>query len=239
MGFENRRSVRVKLEVQVYFWPEGKAGVWGRTSNISATGLAFHSQYQGIKGETLTLELSLPGQKEHLHLSGTVVHCERDLAGERHWQWRVNFDQLDGEDRHRVRLYVLQVSEPEVGWGRGHFPGKVVVDLKYKEASAAEREQWMQKRDFLALKELNYLKNFQDLLEHATGNRVPDSLKVAGSRSLKVGVDVWMELELPLGYLHFLGKVLWSQQEPGQAAEMGLQVTAFHKEEAMKLEKEF
>jgi hypothetical protein len=242
MGFENRKSIRVKLDGSLYFWPDGNVdgpGVWGRTSNVSATGLAFHSAQAGLTGDTVLLELTLPGQKAHLRLPAKVVHCERDLAGERHYQWRVNFAQLEDEARHQVRLYVLEVAEPDAGWGRAYFPGHQAVDIKYKELPAADREQWLKNRDYLSMKELVYLKNFQDLLEHAAGSRIPESLKVAGSRILKDGADVWMELDLPMGHLHFLGKVLWSRQDPGEKAETGLQLIAFHKEEALKLEKEF
>jgi Tfp pilus assembly protein PilZ len=242
MGFENRKSVRVKLESTLYFWPEGKQeqpGHWGRTSNVSATGLAFHCAEAGFKGDDLLLELTLPGQKSHLRLPAKVVHCERDLAGERHFQWRVNFAQLEDDARHQVRLFVLAVAEPDAGWGRAYFPGHQAVDMKYKEMPPADREQWLKERSYLSMKELVYLKNFQDLLEHATGSRIPESLKLSGSRILRDGADVWMELDLPMGHLHFLGKVLWCRQEAGEKPEAGLQLTAFHKDEAMKLEKEF
>jgi hypothetical protein len=241
MGFENRRSLRVKIDQKVHFWPgaaaEG-AGAWGQTLNLSATGMAFHAPQGAEKGTRILLEMSLPGQKRSLHLPAEVIFCERDFAGERHYQMRVSFLELEAEDRQNLRLYVLQVAEPNMGWGRGYFPGQPAVDIKYRELPAADREQWMQSRAYLTMKELTYLKNFQMVLERRLGTKAPDSLKLVGSRPLKEHSDVWMELDLPHGQLHFLAKTLWCGQEPGEKAQCGLGLSAFHKDEAMKLEKE-
>lgn len=242
MGFENRKSVRVKLDARVYFWLGGRSdgpGLWGHTQNLSATGLAFHCDESAPKGEAVLMELRLPEQKEVLHLNGRVVHCSRGAEGERAFQWRVNFDKLDEEVRSLIRIYVLSLAEPGTGWGRAYFPGQAPMDLKYKELPAADREQWLQKRAYLSMKELTYLKNYQSMLQHALGAGLLEGLKVLGSRPLKTGSDVWMEVDLPLGQLHFIAQALWCRQEPGQKAESGLQLTAFHKDEAMKLEKEF
>ena len=242
MSFENRKSIRVKLDARVYFWLGGRSdgpGLWGHTQNLSATGLAFHCDESAPKGELVTMELRLPNQSQALKLSGKVVHCSRGPEGEREFQWRVNFDRLDEEVRLQVRLYVLELAEPGAGMGRAYFPGQAPVDVKYKEMLVADREQWMKQRAYLSMKELTYLKNYQSMLQHALGSGLLEGLKILGSRPLKTGADVWIEVDLPLGQLHFIAQALWCRQDPGEKAESGLQLTAFHKDEAMKLEKEF
>ena len=237
MGFENRKSVRVKLEAQIYVWPSAVAegpGIWGRTINLSATGLAFHCATALNKGETLLIELSLPDSSAPIRLTATVVFREAAQDG---FQVRLNFIEIDSEARHLIRLYVLQVAEPGVGWGRAYFPSQQAIDVKYRELSATDRTQWLAERQYLSMKEIAYVKLFQLALEQSLGLKVPDTLKLVGSRMIKEQADVWMELDLGHGTLHFLARVLWCRQEKGQKAELGLSLTAFHKDEAMKLEK--
>ncbi len=239
MGFENRKSIRVKLDAKLYFWLGTRTdgpGLWGHAKNISATGLAFDCDDRADKGDEVVLELRLPKQPEAMLVRGKVVHCERVGSD---YQWRVNFGKLEEEPRHQIRLYVLELAEPGSGWAHAYFPGKPAMDLKYKEMPAGEKEQWLQRRAYLSMKELLYVKNFQALLQHALGEQYQEGLKIVGTRALKDGSDVWLELDLPLGQLHFLAKTLWCRQEAGSKPESGLQLTAFHKDEGMKLEKEF
>ena len=242
MGFENRKSVRVKLDAQVYFWlgdTEAGPGLWGHTKNLSATGLAFNCGQAGVVGQAVLLELSLPGQQAAVRLLGHIVHCGREASASGQFEWRVNFEKLEGDERQQVRQYVLEVAEPGTGWGRAYFEGVAATDVKFKEMAVADREQWLLKRQYLSFKELGYLKQYQNLIEHVLGSRNPERLKILGSRPLKEGSDVWIELDLPMGHLHFLAKTLWCRHEPGEKVESGLQLIAFHKDEAMKLDKEF
>lgn len=242
MGFEHRKSIRVKLETKLFFWLGDRAegqGRWGQALNVSSTGVAFHCPHFAPKGAGVVMELQLPNQKNALTARGSIVHCERAKAGDEEFQWRVNFNQLEEEVRQAIRLYVLELAEPGTGMGRAYLPGKAPVDLKYKEMPVSDREQWLKNRAYLSMKELTYLKNYQSMLQHALGAGLAEGLKILGSRPLRTGSDVWIEVDLPLGQLHFIAQTLWCKQDPGEKAESGLQLTAFHKDEAMKLEKEF
>lgn len=240
MGFENRKSLRVPLFADIYFWvgqaPEGK-GTWGHCSNVSATGLAFQSA-QGVgEGERLLIELGLPEQSRHLQLAAQVVFCAPDQGVAGRWQIRVSFLNLESEDRHLIRLYVLQLAEPGMGWGRAYFPGMPAIDTKYRELAASDAQQWLQQRAYLSIKEVGYLKKFQASLEHFFGVTGAENFKLAGSRPLKEHSDAWIEFDLPDGQWHFLAKTLWCRQEKGEKAECGLGLAAFHKDEALKIEK--
>jgi hypothetical protein len=58
-----------------------------------------------------------------------------------------------------------------------------------------------------------------------------------GSKRLKEKSWAWLELTLPEGDLHILAETIWSEQDPGEKAVCGLSVTAYQKEEAMRIEK--
>ncbi len=240
MGFENRKSLRVNLSSQIYFWAGGEAhgpGVWGQTLNLSATGLAFRSSQEVPLDEKILIELSLPDQRDLLRVSAQVVHCVRAASVEQPFQLQVTFSDLDHDVLQQLRLYVLQVAEPGTGWGRAYFPGRPAIDTKYKEMAGEDRKEWMEKKAFLSMKEIGYLKKYQAYLEEALGSQTPESFKLVGSRSLKEQSDVWMELDRPEGQLHFLGKTLWCTKADGEKPECGIGLVAFHKDEAMRLEK--
>ena len=240
MGFENRKSLRVKLEAPVCFWlgeaEEGQS-LWGHALNLSATGMALHSAQAVAKGELVALEVSLPEQKRAVHLKAKVIYCQREGGDDQPYQLRLTFTDVGSEERQQLRQYVLLVAEPGMGWGRAYFPGQAAIDLKYRELAASDKAQWLQAKAFLSMKEIVYLKGFQGFLEKTLGQRAPESLKLLGSRPLKDGCDAWLELDLPQGQLHFLAKVLWCQDEPDGRSESGLSLVAFHKEEALYLEK--
>lgn len=240
MGFENRKSLRVALESQVYFWLGDQAtgsGIWGQTLNLSATGLALRCGRALDKDARVVMELSLPGLGKALHVTAKVVHCALEGAFEKPYHVRIVYEDLDPDVRQSIRLYVLQVAEPGSGWGRAYFEGRPPIDLKYKELAASDRVEWLEKKLFLSMKEIGYLKKYQALLEDRLGSKAPESFKLLGSRPLKEQCDVWMELDMPSGQLHFIGKTLWCTHEKGEKAQCGVALVAFHKDEAMKVEK--
>jgi hypothetical protein len=239
MGFENRKSTRVKLDSPVCYWLDGapSPSLWGQAINLSETGLAFHGGQALEPGAELAVELSLAGQGQALKLPAKVVHCHREAAGEARYQVRVSFAGLENEDRNRLRRHILQVAEPSLGWGKTYFPGKQAIEVVYRELAAAEQKLWLEKRDYLSLREVGYLKQYQGHLEQALGSKAPESFRLLGTKPLKAHAEVWLELETAEGRLHFLAKVLWCHGEPDGRAESGLSLVAFHKEEALYLER--
>jgi hypothetical protein len=204
--------------------------------NLSETGLAFRGTQALEPGTELAVELSLAGQKDAFKLPAKVVHCHRE-AGPDLYQVRVSFAGLENEDRNRLRRHILQVAEPTLGWGKTYFPGRQAIEVIYRELGTSEQKLWLEKRDYLSLREVGYLKQFQGHLEQALGSKAPESFRLLGTRALKAHAEVWLELGLAEGRLHFLAKVLWCHDEPDGRSESGLSLVAFHKEEALYLEK--
>jgi hypothetical protein len=239
MGFENRKSTRIKLDCPVCYWVDAVPGesLWGHALNLSETGLAFHSTRALASGTELAVELSLSIQKQALRLPAKVVHCAREAGAELRYLVRVSFAGLVAEERAVLRRHILQVAEPTLGWGKTYFPGRQAIEVIYRELGAAEQKLWLEKRDYLSLREVGYLKQFQGHLEQALGSRTPESFRLLGTKGLRVHAEVWLELGLPEGRLHFLAKVLWCNVESDGRSESGLSLMAFHKEEALYLEK--
>jgi hypothetical protein len=154
---------------------------------------------------------------------------------------RVVFTAMDGDSRLRLRQHVLQVSDPTMaaatGWGKAYFLDQRVYETEYRELPPGLLDKWLADRSYLDAKGLVYLKGFQGFLEGALGARLPGSFKLLGSRALKPESVAWLELRLPSGDLHLLARSLWLEAEPGQKAIVGLQPLAYHKEEALQIEK--
>ena len=98
-------------------------------------------------------------------------------------------------------------------------------------------EKWLEERSYLDAKGLVYLKQYQAHLELALGSRAPTAFRVIGTRALKEGGTVWVELQTLDGVVHALAKALWAKQEPGAKAEAGLSLVAFQKDEALRIER--
>jgi hypothetical protein len=239
MGFENRKSTRIKLDTPVCYWVDAVPGesLWGQALNLSETGLAFHATRALDPGVELAVELSLAGQSQPLRVPAKVVHCGRGAGPEAGYLVRVTFAGLVLEERNRLRRHILQVAEPSLGWGKTYFPGRQAIEVIYRELGLSEHKLWLEKRDYLSLREVGYLKQFQGHLEQTLGSKSPESLRLLGTRGLRVHAEVWLELGLPEGRLHFLAKVLWCNVESDGRSESGLSLVAFHKEEALYLEK--
>jgi hypothetical protein len=245
MGFEHRKSLRVKTVTTLYFWSQAEVqgeggGLWGTIVDLSVSGLAFYTKAALQKGQPLTLELTLPGEARSLRLAAKVVLCEAEGEGGSRLV-RSQFTALMGEERQRLMQAILVVSDPPLaaasGWGKAYFPDLPAMELRYREMPPGLMEKWLADRSYLDIKGLIYLKHFQDHLERMLGNRGPGAFRLLGSRPLKEGAAVWIELALPMGQLHCVAQALWSKQDAGERAECGLQLRAFQKEEAMRLEK--
>ncbi len=242
MGFENRKSTRVKLESMVCYWADGDTkgpGVWGRCINVSDSGMAFHASKAVAKQELMLVEFSLPGGAHPLRLFSEVVFSE-PAPGEE-WQLRVKFVEIQAEEQMILKQFIFKSANPKLaaatGWGKAAFEGLPPFEATYRELTPAEQKQMMDDKSFVGLKEASYLKNFLEFLNHEMGVKLPGAFKLAGTKTLKDKSPVWVEITLSNTLLHGLGEVLWSHGDNGGPGEAGLQFTAFKKDEAVRLEK--
>lgn len=245
MGFEQRLHRRIPVAIHVNYWLDGdtsQAAEWGETVNLSESGLALYSPKPVAKGGRILLECIMPGQTQSLRLEAEVVHCELSKNGDGQWHLRVRFTQMHREELQPLRRYVQQIADPKAaaatGWGKAYFPGLEAMSAQYREVSLAESKRLLDERSFLAAKEIIFLRRFQEFVELSLGTKTPSSFRLLGSRGLKEQLPVWVELMMPLGRLHLLATTVWSRQEPDEAAESGLQVLAFQKDEALRLDKQ-
>ncbi|HXC63152.1 MAG TPA: PilZ domain-containing protein [bacterium] len=244
MGFENRKSIRIKTKLNVFAWPEdapeGK-GSLGEVLNLSETGLATHCGLFAAKGDLLRLEFSLDSRKAPLKLRAQVVHSDPPADGQSGRVLRVQFLDVEAGDRLTLRQTIILFADPKLaaqtGWGKVYFSAGQGIETKYRILSQAEQQQALTDRSYLSAKELIYLKKFQAFLEEALGSKTPGNFKLLGSRALAENGYAWLELNLASGHLHLLAKVLWCKKEGEEKAEAGLSVLAIHKDEAMKVEK--
>jgi hypothetical protein len=240
MGFEHRQAVRIKAGFHLFYWlghePPGP-GVGAQADNLSVSGMAFSCQQELAKGQALLIEAVLASGP--VRLGAQVLRSEALPAGGQ--LVRVVFTAMDGDSRLRLRQHVLQVADPDLaaatGWGKAYFVDQRVFEAEYRELPPGLVEKWLAERSYLDAKGLVYLKGFQGFLEGALGARIPGAFKLLGSRALKPGAVAWLELRLPSGDLHLLATSLWLEAEPGQKAIVGLQPLAYHKEEALQVEK--
>jgi hypothetical protein len=246
MGFENRRSLRVRTNLRLCYWPNPEVegdGRWAQALNLSETGLALGGALPLPLGHTVKLEFSLSGRKQPLQVPATVIHCDAAEREEDGYTLRLQFQALANADRLALRLYILQVADPKLaaqtGWGPLQITGGLGgIDTKYRLLSEAEQRQALQDRAFLPVKEMVFLRKFQAHLEAVLGRKDPQDLRLLGSRALKENGYAWMELNLEHGHLHLLAKVLWCRTEGEERHEAGLSVVAFQREEALKQEKQ-
>jgi hypothetical protein len=244
MGFENRKSIRIKTKLNIFFWPqdthEGQ-GTLGEVLNLSETGLAMHCAAGPAPGEGLQLEFSLDSRKAPLRVKAKVVHNEPAPTGQTGRVLRVQFLDVDSADRLLLRQTILQFADPKLaaqtGWGKSYFDAGQGIETKYRILAQSEQQQALADRSYLSAKELIYLKKVQDFLEQALGSKTPSNFKLLGSRALVENGYAWLELNLDSGHLHLLAKVLWCKQEEEEKAEAGLSVLAIHKDEALRMEK--
>jgi hypothetical protein len=243
MGFEHRKAVRVQAAFPLYFWvgeEEQGAGLWGQAVNLSESGMAFTCEQALAKGASVLLELSLPERGGTVKVLGELLRSDRAEKGTG-LTHRIRFKRMDGASRQRLEQHVLAVADPKLaaatGWGKAYFVDQRIYAVKYRELPAGLKDKWLAERSYLSAKELVYLKAFQSFLEQHLGARLPGAFKILGSRPLKEGATAWLELELKAGVLHCLADGLWSEQEQGERAMLGLQCSAFQKEEALRLEK--
>lgn len=234
-------DTRVKAGFRFYAWmgPEAAgAPIACEAENISVGGIAFVSPRPFAKDQQLYMEFSLPGEPQQLRLRALVIRCEPKGT---EVLVRVQFSLMDGDSHLSIRRYVLSVSDPALaaatGWGKAYFLDQRHYGAEYRELPAALKDQWLERREYLDAKGLIYLKGFQVFLNNWFGTAQPGPFKLLGSRPLKEKAWAWLELELPEGDLHVLAQSLWCEVEPGEKAKMGLQITAYHKEEAMRIEK--
>jgi hypothetical protein len=243
MGFENRKAHRVKATFDLNYW-DGEArgiGSWGQGLNVSESGLAFRCPQQIPKGKIIVLEFSSAGRRRPIRVSSQVVYSEKDDTGEKRFQIRVQFVNLEAEERILIRLHVLQVSDPSrasfTGWGHVNLPDRPQADCTYREMAPDEKRSMIEKKLYFSKKEVGFLKKFQGFLELKFGSRNPDGFKLEGSKLLRNHADVWFELDLSGSRLHLLAETMWSSQEKDSKAEAGLIISAYHKEDAFALEK--
>jgi hypothetical protein len=244
MGFENRKSIRIKTKLNVFVWPGGAQegqGTLGEVLNLSETGLATHCPLLAVKGDPLRLEFSLDSRKAPLTLSAKVVHSDPPPDGQTGRILRVQFMELEPGDRLLLRQTIILFADPKLaaqtGWGKVYFSAGQGIETKYRILTQSEQQQALADRSYLSSKELIYLKKFQVFLEDSLGSKIPGNFKLLGSRALAENGYAWMELNLASGHLHLLAKVLWCQQDSEEKAEAGLSVVAIHKDEAMRIEK--
>lgn len=244
MGFENRRSIRIRTNIRVCFWPAGQAdgeAAWGQVINLSETGLALSSPLP-LPGDGRPLvEFCVDGRRRPLQVAAQVVHVDPDPSAPAHWVLRLRFVDLEGEERLLLRRFIFQVADPKLaaqtGWGAAYFTAGSGLETKYRGLSPAEHQQGLEDHRYLKIKEIVFLRKFQDLLERSLGSRAPENFRLLGSRLLQEGAFAWLELNLPQGHLHLLASVLWGRQEDEEKAELGLRVTAVQRDEAVKVER--
>lgn len=241
MGFEHRKSVRIKADFHLFFWLGEDAqgpSLGGQAENLSETGVAFRCERPFEREQPLMLELSLPDKGGPLRVLGSVLRCEEHQGSV---LVRVRFTQMDGDSQLRLEQHVLLVSDPKLaaatGWGKAYFEEQRRFRVRYRELPAGLREKWLDDRSYLDVKGLIYLRAFRAFLESALGEALPKPFKVLGSRAVQERSIAWLELRLPEGALHLLAEALWCQAEPGESAIVGLLPVAFHKEEALRIEK--
>jgi hypothetical protein len=247
MGFENRRSIRIKTSIRLCYWPDSQATGsprWGQVVNLSETGMALSVSLPLPIGHSILMEFSLQGRKLPLLVPAKVIHCDEAEKPAEGDVLRVQFQALSSDDRLALRQYIIQVADPKLasqtGWGHAYFkgaPSPSGIEVKYRILSEAEQKQSLEDHAFLAQKEMVYLKKFQAYLEATLGSKAPADLRLMGSRALKENGYAWMELNLGHEHLHLLAKVLWSRASDGEKHEVGLQVAAFQRDEALKVEK--
>lgn len=242
MGFEHRKDTRVKAEFRFFYWFGSDAtgpSLPAEADNLSVSGMAFACGQLLPKDQALMLELSLPGQAGQQRLQALVLRSEALAPGR--VLVRVRFTAMDGDTRLALRQHVLQVSDPKLaaatGWGKAYFLDQRHYQVEYRELPPGLAQKWLDEHEYLSGKGLIYLKGFQGFLEAHLGARQPGPFKLMGARPLREKAAVWLEIDLPDGSLHALADVLWIQQDPGEKAIMGLQFTAYHKEEALRIEK--
>lgn len=244
MGFENRKAVRVKAVFDLSFWADGISrgiGSWGQGINISETGLAFNCPENIPKGKIIIVEFASSARRRPIRVSSQVVYCAKEDTGKRQYQLRVQFVNLEAEERMLIRLHILQAADPKraafTGLGHAFFPGGSPFDCTYREMDPDERVKSIEAKLFFSVKELNYLRKFQDFLELNVGSRKPEGFRLLGSRALKNHSDVWVEFEFTNLRLHLIAETMWCSPDKDSKSEAGLIIVAYHKEEAFKLEK--
>lgn len=244
MGFENRKSKRVSVSFDIYFWPEDALkgiGHWGQVINLSESGMAFYADHAALKGDILRLEFGTASRAQPVRLNARVVYSELEEGKTRRRQLRVQFEDLSSDDRLLLKQHVLHVSNPalsaKTGWGKAYFPGAPPCSSHWRELSADEHLQLMQRKEFISARELVYLKKFQAFLQLSLGNPNPQNFRLLGTRPVRGHSVAWVELELESGFLHVLGESIWAQEEEKGRAESGCSVVGYHKEEAVKIEK--
>lgn len=242
MGFEHRQDTRVKASFRFFYWlglEQSGPAFAAEADNLSVGGLAYACEQLLPKDQAVYMELSLPGQSGPLRLRALVLRSEVVAPGK--VLVRVQFSAMDGDTHLALRRHVLQESDPKLaaatGWGKAYFLDQRHYQVEYRELPPSLAQKWLDEREYLAAKGLIYLKGFQQFLELYFGERQPGAFKILGSRPLKEKVWVWIEIRLPEGDLQILAEALWCEQEPGEKAICGLQVSAYQKEEAMRIEK--
>lgn len=241
MGFEHRKDTRVKAEFRFFYWlglDASGPSFAADADNLSVGGLAFVCGQLLPKDQMIYLECTPPGLSQ-LRLRAQVLRSELKAPGEA--LIRVQFTTMDGDTLMALRRHVLVVSDPKLaaatGWGKAYFVDQRHYQAEYRELPPGLAQKWLDEREYLAAKGIIYLKGFQEFLEQYIGVKQPGAFKVMGSRPLKDKTWVWLELDLPEGDMHILAETLWCEQEPGEKAIIGLTVTAYQKEEAMRIEK--
>jgi hypothetical protein len=242
MGFENRKEVRAKADFHFFYWLgyEATGPTFGaEAANLSMGGLGFWCGEGLPPGQTLMVEMSLPGQPGHVRLRAQVLRTEAPQAGR--CLVHCQFTAMDGDTRLALRRYILQVSDPRLaaatGWGKAYFQDQRHFEVEYRELPAELARHWLEAREYLDAKGLIYLKGFQAFLEAQVGAPQPGAFKLLGTRSVKEKSALWLEVRLSEGPLLMLAETLWCTQDPGEKAVIGLVPRAYQKEMALRIEK--
>jgi hypothetical protein len=245
MGFENRKAARIPFSANLCYWSDGgvaEAAVWAHAENLSESGMAFQSDFGLEKKAIILLEFAIPGFQKALRMFGEVVQCQDVLGKGRRKQIRVKFLNLESDEMQKIQRHVLQIARPKLaavmGWGKAHFHGRSGITTNYRELSAAEQKKFFEGRHYISMREAAFLRNFQLYLEESLGSRSPGNFRLYSGHDLKKHAPVWLEMSLSSGVLHGLAEVMWTQREAEGSYECGLVLNAFHKDEAIKLEKE-
>jgi hypothetical protein len=241
MGFEHRKDTRVKAEFRFFYWlgldATGPAFP-AQADNLSVGGLAFTCGQLLPKDQAIYLEFTPPGSQQ-LRIRGQILRSEPKAPGE--ILVRVQFTTMDSDAHLALRRHVMAVDDPKLaeatGWGKAYFLDQRHYPVEYRELPVGLAQKWLEEREYLAAKGVIYLRGFQDFLELYLGMKQPGTFKLMGSKTLKEKTWAWLEVELPEGDLHILAETIWTQQDPGEKAVSGMQVTAYQKEEAMRIEK--
>jgi CheY-like chemotaxis protein len=104
LRFPIRQSLRVLVRIET-LEGDSKRVFFGKSSNISITGMLLEADEEFESGDRIQLHFFLPGQEE-ICITGKVVRSEKNAEASRHL-YGVQFLQLDSAQRRAVEDFIV------------------------------------------------------------------------------------------------------------------------------------